>query len=702
MDKKISVFEEEKNHLTEVQAIINEQLLKVESDQERRKSDIQDQKRYLWENVYELDPEEIASNRALISEDHEMYEFFEDSKRLLLKLKDNSYFGRIDFIYENEDVPETLYIGLGSLKKSDSVDNVIYDWRAPVSSMFYDFDKGFAYYEAPGGRIEGTLVKKRQLKVRKGQLEYALDSDVKIDDEILQKELSSNGSVKMRNIVATIQREQNSIVRNQSALIMVVQGVAGSGKTSIALHRIAYLLYQNRNNLSSSEVLIISPNRIFADYISNVLPELGEQNISEVSFDEIAAHELDGITKYETKYQQLEYIANCDKKNNKRIKEIRFKNSYAFVNEMKVFVSKIEGEIIRFNDFKLDDYTIGKEQLEDMYFRVFKNYPIFERLSKMAERIADLYESRKNVRISEASRKGIQDSIISTTKYADVLDIYDLFIRKMAEEYSELRSNRIDRSELLYEDVFPVVLMKFLLFGSVPLQFKRIKHVIVDEMQDYTAAQYQLLKLLFKCKMTILGDVDQVVDRNEQNVVDTLKAIFGEDIVFVKMMKTYRSSFEISEFCRKIAGVDGIKSFERHGEKPIITECENSIEMIKKIESCMDDFKKNNLTTQVYICKTALQAEELYKTLDDTHKADCYLMNSPDDMFKEGIIITNSYLVKGLEFDSVVIPNADNNNYVTEQDKQILYISCTRALHELRMFFVGTKSKYIEQALDEV
>ena len=702
MDKKISVFEEEKNHLTEVQAIINEQLLKVESDQERRKSDIQDQKRYLWENVYELDPEEIASNRALISEDHEMYEFFEDSKRLLLKLKDNSYFGRIDFIYENEDVPETLYIGLGSLKKSDSVDNVIYDWRAPVSSMFYDFDKGFAYYEAPGGRIEGTLVKKRQLKVRKGQLEYALDSDVKIDDEILQKELSSNGSVKMRNIVATIQREQNSIVRNQSALIMVVQGVAGSGKTSIALHRIAYLLYQNRNNLSSSEVLIISPNRIFADYISNVLPELGEQNISEVSFDEIAAHELDGITKYETKYQQLEYIVNCDKKNNKRIKEIRFKNSYAFVNEMKVFVSKIEGEIIRFNDFKLDDYTIGKEQLEDMYFRVFKNYPIFERLSKMAERIADLYESRKNVRISEASRKGIQDSIISTTKYADVLDIYDLFIRKMAEEYSELRSNRIDRSELLYEDVFPVVLMKFLLFGSVPLQFKRIKHVIVDEMQDYTAAQYQLLKLLFKCKMTILGDVDQVVDRNEQNVVDTLKAIFGEDIVFVKMMKTYRSSFEISEFCRKIAGVDGIKSFERHGEKPIITECENSIEMIKKIESCMDDFKKNNLTTQVYICKTALQAEELYKTLDDTHKADCYLMNSPDDMFKEGIIITNSYLVKGLEFDSVVIPNADNNNYVTEQDKQILYISCTRALHELRMFFVGTKSKYIEQALDEV
>lgn len=690
------VMQEEQEHLDEIQRIIQVHLQDVDASLDKRKEEIMEQKRYLWENIYELDPEEIASNRVIISEDHDAYEFKEEQKRLLLKQQENPYFGRVDFVYDGEDEAESLYIGLGGLRSKNGVDNLIYDWRAPISSMFYDFDIGKAHYEAPMGKIDGEIVQKRQLKIRKGVLEYALNSDFKVDDEILQRELSGNGSTKMRNIVATIQREQNLIVRDQTSSIMLVQGVAGSGKTSIALHRIAFLLYQNRKNLRSSEILIISPNNIFADYISNVLPELGEQNISEVSFDEIAQHEMKGICKFETKYAQMEYVINCKSEDDERLRRIRFKSSLVFLRELQAYVKNLEDNLLAFSSYSLNAYTLDAESIKTLYQKTFPTGPIFERLDKIGDRIADIYESDYNAVVSVLSRNEIKQNLHQMARTTDILELYNEFIECLKEKYPVMEYDLISERLLLYEDVFPVVLFKFMLFGKQESRFDRIKHVIVDEMQDYSMIQYELLHLLFDCKLTILGDINQVVDRNNETVLDNVQEVFNQKATIVKMLKSYRSTYEISEFCRKLCNLTDAESFERHGKPPLFEECKDYDDMIASIQDKMDHVNLSEVTTAVVICKTSAAAEKLYHALDEKHEECCYLMNKEDANFHEGIIITNSYLVKGLEFDYVIVPEVTAEEYVSERDRQILYIASTRALHELDILFFGRKSPFLE------
>ena len=701
-EQKDAVMQEEMDHLEIVQGVIQKQLDAVNSALDSIKDDILKQKRYLWENLYEMDVEEIASNRVGISEEHDSYEISEDKKRLLLKLQDNTYFGRIDFVYDGDtkDDAEVIYIGLGGLRGKDGVTSYVYDWRAPISGMYYDYDIGPASYEAPMGTLDGEIIKKRQLKIRKGKLEYALNSDFKVDDDILQKELSGNGSTKMRNIVATIQREQNSIVRDQTSNIMLVQGVAGSGKTSIALHRIAFLLYQKRNSLRSSEILIISPNNIFADYISNVLPELGEQNISEVSFDEIAQHEMRGICRYETKYEQMEYVIGCKAEKDERLERIRFKGSVKFLYEMQEFVKNIEGNLINFGSYKLNDYEVEQSAIEALYDGIFGTLPIFERMDQIGDRIADRYESEHNAIVSVSSRNEIKQSLREMARTTDVIEIYREFIEALGKNYDVEKDDMIGETYVYYEDVFPIVLLKFMLFGKKNSQFDRIKHVIVDEMQDYSMVQYEILNLLFKCKMTILGDINQVVDKSNESVLENVQKVFNEKISLVKMLKSYRSTFEISEFCRKLCNLDDAESFERHGKEPVFEDCGDYAGMILKIQDKMDSVDLSIVTTAVVICKSADAANKLYAALDDEHKKKCYLMNEEDANFHEGIIVTNSYLVKGLEFDRVIVPDVTIDKYQTERDRQILYIACTRALHELDVLYYGKRSVFLDEALE--
>lgn len=702
MDNKVNdmIKKEELEHLDYIQGVISKQLDEVENSLEKAKEGIIEQKRYLWENIYELDPEEIASNRLSISEEHDSYEMRDNKRRLLMKQKENPYFGRIDFVYDGEDEAEILYIGLGGLQEKGNISNLIYDWRAPISSMYYDFDTGKAFYEAPMGMIDGEITQKRQLKIRKGALEYAIQSNFNIDDEILQKELSGNGSTKMRNIVATIQKEQNSIVRDQLSNVMVVQGVAGSGKTSIALHRIAFLLYQNRNNLKSSEVLIISPNTIFSDYISNVLPELGEQNITEVSFDEIAEHEMKGISKYEKKYKQMEYVIHCQE-DDERLKSIRLKSGAAFLKELKEFVKELEDTLFEFSPYSLNGELTEGTWIEELYSgTMLAKYPVFVRLDHIADRIADIYESNNGAVISISSRNEIKKNLKDMAKTKNIMELYEQFIAKVRLKYPECQAFGLSsNNNVPYEDVFPIILLKFLLFGNERSYFERMKHVIVDEMQDYSMVQYEILNNLFKCKMTILGDINQVVDRNNATLIDNLEEIFGEKATLVKMMKSYRSTFEISEFCRKMCSLSDAESFERHGEMPSIEEYDDYNSMINSIQEKMDRVDLSVTTTMVVICKTASAADGLYAALDDEHKEKCYLMNDENSNFHEGIIITNAYLVKGLEFDYVIVPSVVAEEYHSERDRQILYIAGTRALHKLDIMYYGNRSLFIDDAL---
>ena len=221
-------------------------------------------------------------------------------KKKLLKLIESPYFGRIDFLPEESNQSTPVYLGIYTFSDETIRANLIYDWRAPVSSMFYDFELGTATYTTPSGKISGEIRLKRQYKIREGRMEYMIENAVNIHDEVLQKELSKSADDKMKNIVATIQRDQNAVIRNETARVMIIQGVAGSGKTSIALHRIAFLLYRFRDEIASKDILIISPNKVFADYISNILPELGEEQIPEMGMEELAADVLENKYRFQT------------------------------------------------------------------------------------------------------------------------------------------------------------------------------------------------------------------------------------------------------------------------------------------------------------------------------------------------------------------------------------------------------------------
>lgn len=290
--------QQEKKYLQQVIGIINDTIQNTDTSVKEHVETLQEYKDYIWSNK-DIDPHEIRSMRESILNHFALGESVIDKRRRLGKILDIPYFGRIDFEEKkNGSSVLPIYIGIHTFYDSQSKTNLIYDWRAPISGMFYDYELGKAVYTSPTGEISGDISLKRQYRIRKGKMEYMIESSLTVHDEILQKELSSNADDKMKNIVTTIQREQNRIIRNEEAHVLIIQGVAGSGKTSIALHRIAYLLYTLKGNISSKDILIISPNKVFGDYISNVLPELGEESVPETSMEQILSGVLENKYKY--------------------------------------------------------------------------------------------------------------------------------------------------------------------------------------------------------------------------------------------------------------------------------------------------------------------------------------------------------------------------------------------------------------------
>ena len=283
-----------REYLGYVLECLERRLTEVGKTLEAGAKEIEDMHDYYWENYNEMDQygyEEFDNRQALLQQVNANEEQ-RQLRRRFQKMLDSPFFGRVDFTYEGDDAPEEFYIGIGNFAERAGSSPLVYDWRAPVSGLFYDYDKGPAEYEAPSGVFRGDIVSKWQYKIRRGRMIYEFESDIKIDDEILKAELGSSGEIQLKNIIRTIQKEQNAIIRNTRDRIMVIQGTAGSGKTSVALHRIAYLLYHDRKNLRSSNILILSPNSVFADYISHILPELGEEDIREMSFDLFAYPDL--------------------------------------------------------------------------------------------------------------------------------------------------------------------------------------------------------------------------------------------------------------------------------------------------------------------------------------------------------------------------------------------------------------------------
>lgn len=679
-------MENRKDYLEFVLEKIRDRIRKIDLTILEGEKEIEGMHEYYWENYTEMDEygyENFDNRQALLAQKKTNEEQMK-LRRRFRKMLDSPYFGRVDFRYEDEEESETFYIGIGNFSEDTGRIPLIYDWRAPVSGLFYDFDRGEAFYEAPGGRMEGEITSKWQYKIRRGKMLYAFESDVKIDDDILKAELGANGDVQLKNIIRTIQKEQNAIIRNTHDRILAIQGTAGSGKTSVALHRIAYLLYHDRKNLKSSNILILSPNSVFSDYISHILPELGEENIQEMSFDFFAYQELrDTVADCEDKYHMIERNLQ-DPGQGERFRK---KQSGEFLDQMEEYLMLLEDELLNFRDVEYKEYQVTASRLIDLFYNKFLDIPLLSRMEAVVEYLQDEYETLAGKDLSEEDQWCFQESFFRLYETRDLYRIYNHFLERAG--YEPLPRVPVENRVLLYEDVYPLLYMKYRLTRSG--QRRNIKHLVIDEMQDYTRMQYLILAKLFPCRMTILGDRAQTMDEKQQDVTRFLPKILGKDMRIIEMKKSYRNTVEIARYAAGLAGITDLDLFERHGKPVTEMECEG---MDQALEHILDNIRlgKEEYETGAVLTMTEAEAKEVYGALREKlerkggagEEPQVSYVDRDSSNFRKGITVTTFYLAKGLEFDQVfTLYGLQKESALVRQAK---YICATRALHELYMF----------------
>ena len=660
---------------------LEKRILEIRQSISEGQKEIEGMHEYYWENYTEMDQygyENFDNQQALLHQVNANQEQIALKHRLKTML-DAPFFGRVDFCYEGEEEPEQFYIGIGNFAEQAGHVPLIYDWRAPVSGLFYDFDKGEASYEAPGGLMEGEVTSKWQYKIRRGKMLYEFESDVKIDDEILKAELGSNGDVQLKNIVRTIQKEQNAIIRNTSDRIMVIQGAAGSGKTSVALHRIAYLLYHDRNQMKSSNILILSPNSVFSDYISHILPELGEENIREMSFDLFAYKELrDTVFDCEDRYDQIERELQGDF-GTEELAQYERKQSEEFLSQAEGFLMELEDSLLEFRDMEFRGMVKTEAELVNLFYFKFQDIPLLARMDAVLEYFVDEFETLHSCTLSEEDMDNLKEKFKKFYRTMDLYVLYNEFLEECG--YRTLPQVSYEKRFLAYEDVYPMLYLKYRLLGKAGQ--KAIKHLVIDEMQDYSYLQYEILKGLFPCKMTILGDRAQTMEAKEQDVLTFLPKILGKQMRKIIMDKSYRNTVEIASYANQLTGVTDVRLFERHG-KPVEelvfqTQAEALEQMLGSLRLAEDEYE-----TAALITMTEEEASEAFAYLKGRIPDISYL-DKNSISFKKGLTVTTFYLAKGLEFDQVF---ALCRKEKTPLLRQAEYICATRALHELYMYTV--------------
>ncbi|MDU6363018.1 MAG: RNA polymerase recycling motor HelD [Clostridium sp.] len=667
------------------------------------------------------------------------HEFTRKLKEKYEKMLLSPYFARIDFTEEGKELPDKYYIGISNLI-NDDFDFLVYDWRAPISSMFYDYEVGKAGYTCPEGVINGDLTLKRQYKVNDGKLKYMFDSNLKIDDEILQDILAKSSDSKMKAIVTTIQREQNKIIRNELYKNLIVQGPAGSGKTSVALHRIAYLLYKHREKIGPQNILIFSPNNIFNDYISDVLPQLGEDNMCQTTFKEYMHKALGNEIIKEEYCEMMEYILSSKNEDNynERIKSIKFKSSKQFLNILKEYVIYLEKMNKDFKDIIFKGaLIISSKEIQELYFKDYVNLPLKRRLEKLRDRILYLLEPYEKNRVGEVAEdiknygsqndeteilkqsksvvkneiKSIYSEIYRMTDF-NIIDIYkelfenlESFSNLIISEYDDEYINEvkfytlemIKSKKFNYEDQHALLYLKGAL-GDI-LKISEIKYVIIDEAQDYTPLQYEILyKLLNNASITILGDLNQSINpfMNLGSYTNILDIFPKDETCIINLTKSYRSTIEITEFSKKLLSNNvNYECVARRGDKPIVLGFSDENNIKEQLLKDIKTYKEKGYKSIGIITKTIKEAQDVHNFLKDKVKVNA-LLNDEDEYVNDTLVIP-AFLAKGLEFDVVLIYNAGDENYDCEKERLLLYTACTRALHILRIYYLGKCTKLIKE-----
>ena len=699
-DKKDIEFLVEEKKLEEVSNILNEEMLSYINKRkfvtqyilDYRKNAVEEYKDDEDKLIEYFDHERYVKEQAFTTIDKKLKE--------LTILKESPYFGRVTFNDLEFDQKDTLYVGRFGVTPEGSYEPVIVDWRAPVASLFYHGSLGEASYTSPDGPIKCDIEGRRQIIVKKGELKGVFDSAIDVKDDILQMVLSNNSSDKLKDVIMTIQQEQDEIIRKERTSNIVVNGVAGSGKTTIALHRVAYLLYNYRKELED-KVLILGPNGIFMEYISHVLPSLGEVGVKQETFASFALKEMDSELYIMSFDKYLEKILSEDKE---FIEDAKYKNSYEIIEDLDNLVKEMDKDYFHVEDVKyFGDLVISKEEIEEMFNKHYEYMPLFRRSEKIKriilskikdkrdEKVWELNEElrkekekltpeellieennlefRRKLRIREIVKE-VMDSRAKLDNWIsreDVLDIYDRF--------------NGNKKEYTLNDLAPILYLAIKLEGKKAT--KDYRHVVIDEAQDYSPLQFKVVRELTGTKyFTVVGDVNQrLIKYSDLAPMMELGKIFDDvNPEIYNLNKSYRSTYEIMEYANKYLDEDRIIPIVRHGKPVEEIEFHNNEELSESIIESLKEFSNEGLESIAIITRDKEELEKVYNLI--SNKVHLVKFDNEDVLYKGGNVIIPSYFAKGLEFDGVII--VDNGSSKDENEDLIKYIMSTRALHRLK------------------
>lgn len=757
LNKNQKVEEARMHHVLEV---IEQKTAQLKQKQGNLATDVIDLRKNFWDeikvNLETFDDRletalSIKQQAEFLAERELTHHHRDKALQILRKLKDSPYFARVDFTPDDTNETTPIYIGIAGLSNETEDDYLIYDWRAPISSMYYDFSPGPAEYVSMEKIISGTMDLKRQFIIRHGELQSMFDTNVAIGDELLKEVLGNNASDKMKNIVATIQKEQNQIIRNVKNNYLIVQGVAGSGKTSVALQRAAYLLYHYKEELNNDNMLLFSPNPLFSSYIASVLPDLGETSIQQLTFQAYVEKRLGNHLAIESPFSQMEYLLTTEDAARKT--GIRFKASLAFKEYIDQYAEQLSTDGLVFKNIALrGNVIISKEAIGAYFYSLDHTISIPNRMSMtkdwLLEELAflekeerdkdwvkdeaelldiedytevyhdlqdnaeddtfDDFDKELKILTAKIARKHFRKirAAVSKLKFLHVTALYKKLFDVQADDASlpenwdavcvyTLESLR--QKELLYEDTSPYMYLEDKLTRLKTNT--QIKHLFIDEAQDYSPFQFFVLQQLFpSARMTILGDIHQAI---YMHTLNSATLFSGEEVQTdntekIELHKSYRSTRQIVDFTRHLLAVDlAIEPFERDGEKPSFVLCMDGQERDEKLRHTLAGLVGEEYGTIAVICKTAAESASMYELLSPAF--DVQLATEHSYSYDSGIIVLPAYLAKGIEFDAVIIPDASAQNYEKTFEQNLFYTACTRAMHELVLFAVGDKTPFMDR-----
>ena len=618
---------------------------------------------YLVDYKGEIDPHEMFINSRLL-EQQQVAETVSGKQLIRLeKQKKNPYFTQVDFVYDGEQTAEKIYIGSFSFSTKEER-LLIYDWRAPIASIFYDYDLGKAHFQTPAGTASGDIQRKRQIKFKDGAIDYVVESDTTVFDEVLQNELRQQKGGQMSTIISTIQKEQNKVIRDNRSKDMIIQGVAGSGKTSIALHRIAFLLYHFRNRITSDQVMILSPNRTFSRFIAQVLPELGEKPVTEWTIDQFG-QTLSDIADVPSRFQEIELLyLEKDPQLNERV---RYLSSKKCVADLKGYLRKIEA--FSPQSILIGDYEYNAEFILRRY-KAYEKKSIFQRFQLIAE---DIFENLRT-RPFQPKRKPTKKQLVNRLKKMfNKTNSHQLYRDFLTEQGFEMKK------AVSYSDLFPIIYIRLFLEGMD--EFSKIHYLIIDEMQDYTPIQFEVFKKMFTCPVLLIGDFTQSLTTiNELHLPDVQNYYPNAQSIF--LTKSYRSTYEIITCAKKIIDDHMIEPVLRHGMKPKKWVVSSQEEEISSILELVEQLRKQDLATIALITKTLVRAYEWRGLLENQGLA-CEVLTDESTSLQERLSICPLVQSKGLEFDAVIVVDADEATYPGLLGRQQLFVAATRAMHAL-------------------